>query len=225
MANTTDSNTGYNSLVALENRETVDDARMFSPSAARNQAPIASVLAERLPRDAAVLEVGSGTGEHAVAVVGARPDVTWRPSDPDPASRASVAAWAAHTQLAQILAPLDLDARAERWEALGPAQFDAVVSINMIHIAPWSACQGLAAGAGRVLRPGGVLILYGPFSRGGVHTAASNAAFDASLKSRDPSWGVRDIEEVAHAAEDHGLVLRETLAMPANNQVVVFDRH
>ncbi len=217
--------------IALEERAAAQDARLFSPSAGRNQAALAEALAGLLAPNAHVLEIGAGTGEHAVAVVSARPDLHWRPTDPDPASRASIAAWAAHAGLAQIAAPIALDARDAVWPVErsvegreGDAPFDAVVSINMIHIAPWAAAEGLLAGAGRVLRAGGVLALYGPFSEGGVHTAPSNADFDASLKQRDPDWGVRDLDQVAATAAPHGLALDRTIAMPANNRVVVLRR-
>ncbi len=210
--------------IALEDRETRGDARLFSPSAARNGGPIADVLARFLAKNAKVLEIGSGTGEHAVAFVTARPDLTWFPSELDPASRASVAAWTAHAALAQIRPPSVIDASAETWGVEDEAPFDAVVSINMIHIAPWAAGRGLIAGAGRLLRSGGILFLYGAYSRGGAHTSPSNAEFDASLKSRDPDWGVRDLDDVEAEARARGLELRDVVEMPANNLSVVFEK-
>lgn len=174
------------------------------------------VLAER----ARVLEIASGTGEHAVFVAKAMPGLTWQPSDPDPVSRASIAAWIAQEGLTNVLPPLDIDVRAEDWGGTGP--FDAVVAINMIHIAPWDAALDLLRGAGRLLREGGILFLYGPYKREGRHTAPSNEAFDAWLKERDPAFGVRDLEEVQSAALANGLRLNDIVEMPANNLSLVF---
>ncbi|MCG8440185.1 MAG: class I SAM-dependent methyltransferase [Caulobacterales bacterium] len=208
--------------IALEERAQAGDQRLFSPSVARNRGPIGEALRRLLPERAIVLEIGSGTGEHAAAIAAAMPGLDWRPSDPDPASRASIAAWIAAEGLANVRAPLDLDVRSPDWGVDGP--LDAVMSVNMIHIAPWEAALGLLAGAGRLLRPGGQLILYGPFARGGAHTAPSNAAFDESLRRRDPRWGVRDLDDVAAAGAPHGLTLREVIDMPANNLIAAFAR-
>ncbi len=206
--------------IALEERGVSADARLFSPSSARNREPILEVLRSVLPDGAKVLEIASGTGEHAVHFASALP-VTWHPSDPDAASRASIASWIAHAGLETVEPPVDLDARAADWSVAERAPFDAVVSINMIHIAPWAACEGLLRGASGLLRPGGAVFLYGPFSRGGVHTAPSNAAFDDSLKARDPAWGVRDLDAVEAAAGARGLSLDRIVEMPANNLSVV----
>jgi cyclopropane fatty-acyl-phospholipid synthase-like methyltransferase len=208
--------------IALEERAQDADARLRSPSAARNRDSILAVLTRVLPQGAKVLEIGSGTGEHAVHVAKARPDLDWRTSELDAGSRASIAAWTAAEGLANVATPVAIDARESSWGVEDDAPFEAVVSINMIHIAPWEACLGLIAGAGRLLGPGGALFLYGPFARGGQHTAPSNEAFDRSLKARDPSWGVRDIDDVARAALAHGLALAEIVEMPANNLSVVF---
>ncbi len=210
--------------IALDGRREGADARLSSPSAGRNREPIRVVLERVLPRGAKVLEIGAGTGEHAVHLAAARPDLDWRPSELDSASRASIAAWTAHRGLANVAAPLTIDVREPVWGVEDEAPFDAVVSINMIHIAPWEAALGLLAGAARLLAPGGALFLYGPFARGGAHAAPSNAAFDASLKARDPRWGVRDLDDVAAAAAPHGLALEEVVEMPANNLSVVFRR-
>jgi cyclopropane fatty-acyl-phospholipid synthase-like methyltransferase len=169
-----------------------------------------------------VLEVGCGTGEHAVHFAAALPGVFWQTSDPDAAARASTAEWIAVSGLNNIGAPLHIDVASAAWDAALNAGFDGVISSNMIHIAPWTASVGLFSGAGRMLKSGGLLILYGPFMRGGVHNADSNAMFDASLKARDPSWGVRDILDLEQLGEGAGLVLRETIAMPANNLMLVF---
>lgn len=210
--------------VALEQRGVGADRRLFSPSAARNSAPILAVLKHALPAHGAVLEIGCGTGEHAVCFAEAMPKLTWQPSDPDADARASTAGWIAFTGLSNVLAPLDIDVSASLWGVEQRAPFDAILSLNMIHIAPWTASFGLFAGAGRLLRAGGLLVLYGPFMRDGVHTAPSNAAFDASLKARNPSWGVRDLADLERVGMACGLRLRETIEMPANNLSVVFSR-
>jgi len=212
------------SPVALEQRGQSADLRMFSPSAARNTAPILAVLKRVLPAHGKVLEIGCGTGEHAVCFAEAMPALTWLPSDPDPGSRASTASWIAFKGLNNVLPPLDIDVSASSWGVEHVAPFDAIVSINMVHIAPWAATLGLFAGAGRLLRASGVLFLYGPFMQNGEHNAPSNAAFDESLKSRNPSWGLRDIADLERVAAASGLHLRETIEMPANNMSLVFVR-
>ena len=208
--------------VALEQRGVSADHRMFSPAAARNSAPILAVLNRVLPAHGVVLEIGCGTGEHAVHFAGAMPGLTWLPSDPDADARASTASWIKFTGLGNVLAPLDIDVCATAWGVEQTAPFDAIVSLNMVHISPWATSLGLFAGAGRLLRGGGLLFLYGPFMRDGVHNAPSNAAFDASLKARNPSWGLRDIADLARAGEASGLSLHETIEMPANNMSLVF---
>ena len=174
--------------VALENRDRTGDGRHFSPTAARNRGPIREVLEKILPKSGTALEIGSGTGEHVICFAKALPCLLWQPSDPDPASRASIAAWIAAEGLANVRAPVAIDTRQAIWGVEDEAPFAAMVSLNMIHIAPWGSALGLLAGAGRLLRPDGILYLYGPFMRAGAHTAPSNAAFDADLKRRDPSW-------------------------------------
>lgn len=207
--------------VALEDRG--GDVRQRSPSAARNRGPILAVMRRVLPERGRVLEIASGTGEHAVFFAAALPGLVWQPSERDEASRASVAAWRAEAELDNVLAPLAIDASSDSWGVEDQA-FDAIVSLNMIHIAPWGAALGLIAGAARVLGPGGVLFLYGPFISDGVHTAPSNQAFDASLKARDADWGVRDVNAVACEAQAHDFSLREIVEMPANNLCVIFAR-
>lgn len=210
--------------VALEQRSVGADQRMFSPSAARNVASILAILQRVLPSNGSVLEIGSGTGEHVVSFAEAMPQLTWRPSDPDPDARASAASWIGFTGLSNVCAPLDIDVCASIWCVEQDAPFDAMISLNMVHIAPWSASLGLFAGAGRMLRTGALLILYGPFMRDGAHNAPSNAAFDLSLKARNPSWGVRDIGDLVRIGEESGLILRETIEMPSNNRTLVFSK-
>lgn len=197
------------------------DARRSAPAVARNRDPILAVLRRVLPARGLLLEVSAGTGEHAVHCAPHFPGLTWQPTDPDPAARASIAAWAAAAKLNTLRPPLDLDAAAAAWPV---DRADAVLCINMIHIAPWEAGLGLLRGAGRILPPGGPLVLYGPYKRGGAHTAPSNAAFDASLRAQDPRWGVRNLEDVAEAAAAEGFGPPEVVEMPANNLTVVFRR-
>ena len=213
----------HNSLpVALEKRTQDSDQRLFSPSAARNSEPILNVLKRLLPAHGMVLEVGCGTGEHAVRFAEVMTTLTWLPSDPDPDSRASTAGWIKFSGLTNVLAPLDIDASSAVWGVERLAPFDAMVSINMVHIAPWAATVGLLSGAGRLLRAGGFLCLYGPFMHNGAHNAPSNAAFDDSLKARNPAWGLRDIADIDRIADASGLRLGETIEMPANNTLLVF---
>ena len=209
--------------IALEAREEAG-ARLFSPSAARNRDAIRDALLPALPADGAVLEIGSGTGEHVAHFAAAAPALRWLPGDPDAASRASIAAWTEHLGLNNIAAPHAIDAAAADW-ADGRGPVDAVVSINIVHISPFAAAEGLFSGAGRLLGEGGLLFLYGPFARDGVHTAPSNAAFDESLRARDPRWGVRDVErDLVPLAGKSGLDLDRVAAMPANNLSLFFRR-
>ncbi len=194
---------------------------LTAPAVARNRDAILAVLREILPDSGTVLEIASGSGEHAVHVAAALPGLDWLPSDPEPAARRSIAAHALRAGLANIQPPLALDAAAAAWPV---ARVDGIVCINMIHIAPWAATEGLMAGAGRVLSAGGVLFLYGPFREADRPFAESNAAFDASLRARDPAWGVRDLDAVAAEAARHGLSLVRRVAMPANNLSLIFGR-
>ena len=206
--------------IALEQRER-QAARLSSPSAGRNKAVIAAALGELLPGEARVLEIASGTGEHALACVTARPDLTWTPSEPDPESRASVDAWAQEAG-GRVAACLDLSTSIEGWsEGLGP--FDAIFCANMIHIAPWQAAEGLFAGAAQCLGGAGLVCLYGPFQDGAA-TAPSNLDFDASLKARDPRWGVRALDDVDALARRCGFAREARREMPANNLLLVYRR-
>ena len=197
------------------------DPRRHGPASQRNRDPILAVLQRVLPAQGLILEIASGSGEHAAYFAPRLAPRRWQPSDADPDARASIAAHAADAACPTLLAPVALDAAAAAW-SIGAA--DAVVCINMIHIAAWRATEGLIAGTERVLPAGGALYLYGPFKRDGRHTAPSNEAFDRSLRARDPAWGVRDLDEVARLAERHGLALDQVVGMPVNNLSVVFRR-
>lgn len=206
---------------ALEDRAR-DQERLFSPSAARNRDAIREVFLAHMPLEGAVLEIGAGTGEHAVHIASAAPGLVWRASDPDPASRRSIAAWIAHAGLANVEGPHEIDAT-QPGAADGPRDLAGVISINMIHIAPFEAARGLFAIAGARLREDGRLFLYGPFSEGGAHNAPSNEAFDASLKARDPRWGVRDVtRDLAPLASARHLRLAREIPMPANNRALIY---
>ena len=195
---------------------------LASPAVARNTGPILEVLRAHMPARGRVLEIAAGSGEHAVAFAAALPGLDWTPSDPSAEARASIAAWAAAAGLPNLRDPLALDVLdAATWPE-GPLQ--AVVCINMVHISPWVATEGLMALAGHRLATGGLLVLYGPYLEADVLLAASNAAFDESLKSRDPAWGLRDREEVAAAAKAEGLSLTRRIEMPANNLLLLFRR-
>lgn len=198
-----------------------EDARRFAPAVARNKAAITEVLSRHLPLSGLVLEIASGSGEHALHFAAYFSALRFQPTDPDAAALASIAAWRAGAQLANLLPPLMLDVMADDW----PVQkADAVVCINMIHIAPWEATAGLIRGAARILSPGAMLFLYGPFRRGGAHTAPSNVEFDASLRAQDARWGVRDLEAVAEIAHAAGFAAPVVEAMPANNLSLIFRR-
>jgi hypothetical protein len=192
-----------------------------SPAAERNKQAIADVLARVLPRAGLVLEVASGLGQHAEHFARALPALTWQPSDPDAEALAVLAARVERAALPNLRAPLLFDVHGAA-PPLGPVA--AIVCSNMIHIAPWSACAALLEHAQRLLAAGSPLVLYGPFKRGGEHTAPSNAAFDASLRARDAAWGVRDLDDVAALAKRHSLALAEVVSMPANNLSVVLLR-
>lgn len=193
--------------------------RRHAPATQRNREPILEVLRTVLPATGTVLEIASGSGEHAVYFAAALPTLVFQPSDIDASALASIQAWIAESGLPNVSPPLRLDVTDQRWPTDPVA---AIFSANMIHIAPPEATVGLMAGAARHLLPGGVLVVYGPFRIDGAHTAPSNAAFDADLRARDPRWGVRDLEWVRDLAAGHGLTLEQRLPMPANNQTLVF---
>ena len=191
-----------------------DGERRSAPAVSRNREPIAEVLREWLPERGLVLEIASGTGEHAAFFAEKFPELEWQPSDVNPDALASIRAWRETARLPNLREPLVIDAGAPDWPI---ANADAVLSINMVHISPWTAALGLLGGAARVLAGGGPLILYGPWLKHDIPTAPSNLQFDRELRARDPHWGLRRVEDFAAAASERGLVLTETRAMPANN--------
>jgi SAM-dependent methyltransferase len=193
----------------------------IAPAVARNREPILSVLRRVLPAQGTVLEIAGGTGEHAVYFAAALPGLSWQPTDADPIALESITAWRTTAQLPNVKPPLVLDVTSPHWPV---ERADAVVCVNMIHIAPWRAAEGLVAGAGRVVVPGGVLFLYGPYKEADHHTAPSNEAFDADLRARNPEWGVRDLDDVKALAARYGFDFAERVPMPANNLSVVFRR-
>ena len=197
------------------------DARLSSPAVFRNRLAILKVLQGALPPTGSVLEIASGSGEHITYFAGRLPALDWQPSDPSPAARASIAAWTAVERLANVRPPLELDASARPWPV---SAVDAILAINMVHISPWAATQGLLQEAGRLLPQGGLLYLYGPFLQAGVPLAPSNVAFDADLRGRNLAWGLRDLADIAAEAALSGLVLETVLPMPANNLSVIVRR-
>lgn len=193
------------------------DARRHADATQRNRLPILEVLARHVrPRDH-VLEIASGSGEHAVFLAANLPVAAWQPTDPDAEARASIDAWVAAERVATVAPALPLDVLARPWPV---AAADVIVAINLLHISPWEATEGLFRGAAD-LHPR-VVYLYGPYRRGGAHTAPSNAAFEQWLQARDPRWGVRDLEAVLATAMEHGFEIDEIVEMPANNLSVVF---
>jgi len=196
------------------------DHRRRSPAADRNKGPILEQLRRLLPARARVLEIASGTGQHAAHFASEEPGWTWQPTDSDAGALASIAAWCAG--LGNVLPPVVLDVLSPDWPVSGP--FDAIVCANMLHISPWATCAALMRGAARVASRDGLLVVYGPFLVDGERTAPGNLAFDADLRGRDPAWGLRRLADVAAAAPDAGLALRERIGMPANNLTLVFAR-
>ena len=201
------------------------DAKRYAPATERNRLPILEVLQRYLPSTGNVLEIAGGTGEHGVFFASQFPKVQWYPSDPNPEARASIAAWRNEYTGDNLQPPLEIDVMDASWSSqVDSITINTVVNINMIHISPWAACEGLIQGAGKLLSSGEILYLYGPYKREGKHTAPSNAAFDISLQSRNPLWGVRDLETVVAEANKNGLSLQEVVEMPANNLSVIFGK-
>ena len=196
----------------------LDDGRWFTGTVERNKEPILDLLKRVLPHTGLILEIGSGTGQHVAHFAKALPELTWQPSDPDDELRDSIRSWTKSENLDNVRAPIDLEVCRFPWPV---TRADAVLSVNMIHVAPWAATQALFSGAKSVLDRGGLLVLYGPYLRFGRHTAASNEAFDAQLRAIDPSWGLRNLEKVVESADQAGFRLAEVVEMPANNFGVV----
>jgi hypothetical protein len=204
-------------------------ARQFAPATERNRQPILDVLTQYLPKEGNILEIASGTGEHALFFAPHFPPRLWIPSDPDPFLRSSIEAWRQDCVSDNLQSPLNINASmdVESLIASIPADFfpvTAVVNINMIHISPWSACEGLMAATGKILPTGGILYLYGPFLQDDQPIAPSNLAFDASLRDRNREWGLRSLNQVVNIAEQQGLSLQKIIEMPANNLSVLWKR-
>ena len=203
-----------------------NDGRLYAPATERNRDSILAVLERVLPNPGTVLEIASGTGEHASFFAPKLAPRRWWPSDVSAPMLKSIAAWTQVTKARYLLPPVELDVCKQPWpvEADNKRSVDAIVNINMIHISPWQACEALMAGASRVLPDKGILFLYGPFKRNGEHTAPSNATFDVWLKEQNADWGVRDLAAVENVAQGHQLSLQEVVEMPANNLSVVFQK-
>ena len=201
--------------------EDLGDGRLRAPAAARNREPILEVLRRVLPAQGTVLEIGSGSGEHAVFFAAALPGVTWQPTEPDEMLRRSIVAWTRSSGAVNVKEPLALDVHQARWPV---AAADAMLAVNVVHVSPWSAVPALFAGASRLLDTGRPLVLYGPWFRTGEPAAPGNVRFDATLRAHDPAWGVREVAAAAEVAATHGLRLDETVEMPANNLMLVFRR-
>jgi hypothetical protein len=202
-----------------------DDARRHAPAAARNCSAIIEAMDPVLPIDGHVLEIASGSGQHVTAFADHFPKLTWQPSDPDPSARSSIAAWAGDAAATNILAPLNIDTTDPDWpHGLAEPSPDIILAINLVHISPWAATEGLFKGANLRLSAEGCVCLYGPYIVAGQPTAPSNQSFDASLRAQNPAWGVRHLDALITASEAHGLALSDTTAMPANNLFLVFRR-
>lgn len=201
------------------------DSRQYAPATQRNREPILKILSEILPIKSNVLEIASGTGEHAIFFASELKLCRWIPSDVDFCARESIVAWKNACLVDNLELPLLIDVTQNDWQQqVKNREINAIVNINMIHIAPWQACLGLIQGAGQILPSGGILYFYGPYKRNGKHTATSNTSFDHSLRDRHPLWGVRDLEEVVETAAAQNLKLQQVIEMPANNLSVIFSR-
>lgn len=221
-------------LAPTESNPDFGNARQYAPATQRNRGAILAILQQVLPPEGLVLEIAAGTGEHAVFFAPQLWPREWLPSDVNPVALASITAWRQDLPSPNLHPPIALSAIDPHWSIEEPARqqqlaingvdlsrLNAIVNINMIHISPWAVCEGLMAGAGRLLPSGGILYLYGPFKRDGDHTSVSNEDFDESLRAQNPEWGVRDLEAVVELATHQGLTLIEILPMPANNFSVV----
>lgn len=203
----------------MDRRVTV--GKQHAPATERNREPILAVLRDVMPPSGLVLEVASGSGEHAAFFAAAFPGLQWQPSDPEATALVSIEAYRVEAGTENLLSPIRLDASAAAWPV---ERADAILCINMVHISPWEATLGLFAGAGRLLAPGAPLYLYGPYRREGLPTAPSNEAFDRSLRMRNPAWGLRKVEDLVALGERHGLDFERWVEMPANNLSLIFRR-
>ncbi|MDJ0730149.1 MAG: DUF938 domain-containing protein [Crocosphaera sp.] len=203
----------------------MNKSKQYAPATQRNREPILEVLLRVVPPSGNILELASGTGEHCIFFAPAFSPRQWIPSDPNPIARDSIEAWRQESLIKNIQSPLNINAEKLSW-GLEEQQLNitTIVNINMIHISAWTACLGLMEGAKRILPSGGILYLYGPYKQGGKHTAPSNESFDQSLRSQNPEWGVRNLEDVIKVAEDKGLMFQEKVEMPANNLSVIFQK-
>jgi Protein of unknown function (DUF938) len=208
-------------LVRFEEVGILPSDRLFSPSAERNKAPISEVLSQVLPGRGIVLEVGSGTGQHVLQFARAMPNLIWQPSERDPDCLRSILAWLAAAEFPNVRPPVYLDVCALPWPIDSAA---ALVCINLIHIAPWSATEALFCGGRSLLSASGLLCLYGPFQKRGLHTSPSNRRFDLLLRRQDPAWGVRDLDDLSRLADGAGFDLLQAHEMPSNNLIVVFGK-
>jgi len=201
-----------------------DEGRLDAPAFHRNCEPIWQAISSLLPDDGAVLEIGSGTGQHVTTYAARSPRLTWYPTDILDSHLASIEAWRRQAGASNVQPPQRLDLLDRDWTWLPGGPLAAMLCINVLHISPWAVSQNLIAGAARFLEPDGKLFVYGPFMRDGAHTAPCNAAFDATLRAQNPAWGVRDTRDLAALASAHGLQLTDIVTMPANNFVLVFAR-
>ncbi|CCQ55447.1 MULTISPECIES: DUF938 domain-containing protein [Crocosphaera] len=203
----------------------MDSLKQYAPATQRNREPILEVLLRVLPKSGNILEIASGTGEHSLFFAPAFSPRQWIPSDPNPMARDSIEAWRKDSFVDNIQPNLNINAASLSWGIEEQElNITTIVNINMIHISPWAACLGLMEGAKRILPSGGILYLYGPYKQGGKHTAVSNESFDQSLRSQNPEWGVRNLEDVIKVAEEKGLIFQEKVEMPANNLSVIFQK-
>lgn len=201
--------------------------KKYAPATDRNREPILAALKDCLPDFGTILEIASGSGQHAIHFVEHLPNHYWQPSDPDQKSRNSISAWWWEVQLNNILPPLDINTQDDVWSVENitlPLPISSMVCINMIHISPWESTVGLMKGAGRILSKDGILYLYGPYKIDGKHTATSNELFDVSLRSQNSEWGIRELGDVKELAMEHGLTFVKTVEMPANNLSVIFKK-
>ncbi len=199
--------------------------KQYAPATQRNREPILEVLLRVVPSSGDILEIASGTGEHCIFFAPAFSPRQWIPSDPNPIARDSIEGWRKESLINNVHAPLNINAENNSWEIEQEnLNITTIVNINMIHISPWLACLGLMKGAHRILPSEGILYLYGPYKQEGKHTAVSNESFDQSLRSKNPEWGVRNLQDVIKAAEDQGFIFQEKVEMPANNLSVIFKK-